>query len=485
MSPAKTKTHHKLFHTVLQTIDAHHMFIAGELVLVGVSGGPDSIALLHILNSLRNSLPLKLGLAHLNHRLRADDADRDEAFVKSLADRLGLPFYHESIDVARYQQKHRLSLEEAARQVRYRFLNKIAKAHHYTKIALGHHQNDNAEQFLMALLRGSGPLGLAGIPPVRDNIVRPLIHVHRKLILNFLAAEKLPYTEDRSNQDLRFLRNRIRCNLLPELKQHYNPNIIRTISRAASILWSEEEWIETTLDPLYQDLLVMDDSATVCFSARQFADQHLAVQRRTVREAIRRVKGNLRRINFRHVNAVLRLIQVVPSAGQIDLPGKIRIIKEYDRVQILKVKRTLRNTSKITNANTQLSFEYSIPGPCTLFLKEINQTVAFSEIKVEKTVCWRNPESAITFIDKDKIQYPLTLRNSRPGDRFQPLGLNGTQKLKKFFINNKIPRSARAACPVLLSRDRIICIIGQRIDERVKVSATTQTILKAELLLAK
>ena len=191
----------------------------GDAVLVAVSGGADSVALVYILLELAPQYSFRMAIAHLNHCLREKESDRDEAFVASLAKKLELPFYIGREDVLRYQKRHRLSLEDAARQVRYRFYDSIAAKYGYGKIALGHHADDNAELVLMNLLRGSGPLGLSGIPPVRDNrIVRPLINLRRSEIMDYAAVKKLDYVTDSSNWNLKFHRNKIRARLIPQLK---------------------------------------------------------------------------------------------------------------------------------------------------------------------------------------------------------------------------------------------------------------------------
>lgn len=487
MPPSQKKYNHRLYHIVAQTITAHRMFQAGDALLVGVSGGPDSVALLHVLYRLAERFAVKLGIAHLNHCLRQNESDRDEQFVLSLAERLTLPCFCKKVNVPEYRKTRRLSLEEASRQVRYQFFQETAQQHRFGKIVLAHHRDDNAELTLMYLFRGSGPLGLAGIPPVRGNIVRPLINVSKDMIIDFLDSKQLPYISDKSNQDRRFVRNRIRHDLLPALKQAYNPKIIRTVARTASILRDEEGWIEKTLEPVYHELISQTAPGTVGMSARQVKKHDAAVQRRVIRKAISTVKGDLRRIAFQHIESAIRLICNGPSSGRIDLPGKIRIAREYDRVEIVKENFNLREAAAKPDTaghNGTASFEYAITVPGVLFVKEIELKIEFSETVLKKSLDLSLCGQRATYFDMSKLRFPMILRNVRPGDRFKPLGLNGTQKLKKFFINNKIPRSTRKKCPVLLSEGKVVWVVGHCIDDRVKVVASTQKVLKAELLLA-
>ena len=209
----------KLIQTVGQTITAYDMLKSEDSVIIGVSGGPDSVGLLHILIALAPRFSLRLGIAHLNHCLRHVESDNDAKFVASLSRTLDLPCYIQKEDVRKYQVENKLSMEEAARQVRYTFLKNVAKRNGFNKIALGHHREDNAELVLMNLFRGSGPLGLSGIPPVRDNeIIRPLINSQRSEIIDFLKINRFEYTSDASNKDAKYLRNKIRHHLIPQLK---------------------------------------------------------------------------------------------------------------------------------------------------------------------------------------------------------------------------------------------------------------------------
>ncbi|MBW1725563.1 MAG: tRNA lysidine(34) synthetase TilS [Deltaproteobacteria bacterium] len=293
----------KLLRIVEETVTVHGMLKEKDSVVIGVSGGPDSVALLHVLRALTERFSLKLGIAHLNHCLRQNDSDKEAAFVETLSDRLGLPFHIDKEDVHEYKIKNRLSLEEAARRVRYTFLNRVAETNRYNKIALGHHSDDNAELVLMNLFRGSGPLGLSGIPPVRDGksgplglsgippvrdgkIIRPLIKASRSEIIDFLNQNRLEYVSDASNRDTRYLRNRVRHKLIPLLKTAYNPKISETLNQLASIMLSEEEWIEDVIHPLFEKsvLNVQDDRIT--FSVSMLDRLHSAAQRRILRKAI-------------------------------------------------------------------------------------------------------------------------------------------------------------------------------------------------------
>jgi tRNA(Ile)-lysidine synthase len=475
----------KILRTVEHTIGTRRMVQAGDTVLVAVSGGPDSVALVHILLALAEKFSFQVAMAHLNHCLRQNESARDEAFVVSLSEQLELPVHVERQDVRRYQKRHHLSLEEAARQVRYRFYHAIASKFGYKKIALGHHSDDNAELILMYMLRGSGPLGLCGIPPVRDDkIVRPLINIKRTEIMDFIAVKELDYVVDSSNRDSQYLRNKIRNRLIPELKAEYNPKLIDSLNRLASIIDAEEGWIENLIQPIFEKVIVFEKQDRLGIDISELNQQAIAVRRRLIRKAVLRVKGNLRRMAFVHVEAAVKLAQKGPDSGVLDLPDRIRISRKNDVLIMSKEERSLRHLAPDPLLSLTPDYEYRLSIPGEIFIKEAALQIRFSEIPQEHTSDWHPSGHRAAFFDMDKIRFPLVIRNFRPGDRFSPLGMIGRQKLKKFFIDHKVSRTERTKCPIVLSRNEIIWVVGHRLDNAVKIGPQTRRILKAELSLA-
>lgn len=475
----------KIHRAVDQTLHAHCMIQTGDKVLVGVSGGPDSVALIHVLHVLAPKYELKLAVAHLNHGLRRNEADSDQAFVTALAKKFEMPVYVEKQDVRCYQKSHRLSIEEAARQVRYRFYHRIVSEYGYDKVALGHQADDNAEQVLMAMLRGSGPLGLAGIPPIRpDGVIRPLINLRHADILDYLAARDINYVVDSSNRDPRFLRNKIRTRLMPDLQAEYNPKCVDSLNRMAAILSAEEEWIESLIEPIFKDVLAFKGSQRLGLSLAGLNQKPIAVQRRLIRKALVLVKGHLRRITFAHIETILKLAQQGAPGGRQDLPDHISVWRDQDRLLISKVQKMLHRPAGERFSPTGLEYRYQLLKADKILIKEAGLQICFSEIPIEQVENWRRTEQQIVFMDRDKVSFPLVIRNFRPGDRFSPLGMNGRQKLKKYFIDHKISRTERMKCPIVISRHKIIWVVGYRLDNAVKIDPQTRNVLKAELLLA-
>ena len=493
MKKSPSACDHNLFKTVVRTIEQHGMFEPGDRVLAGVSGGPDSVALVHILVRLAERFSLTIGIAHLNHCLRGLESDRDARFVAELAKRLHLPCYSTRKDVGRCRQAWKLSPEEAARRARYEFFEETAARHRFNKIALGHHADDNAELVLMYLLRGSGPLGISGIPPVREGrYVRPMMELGRRRIIEFLSENSISCITDSSNTDTRYLRNRIRHQLIPHLRNEYNPDISRTLNRLADILRAEEAWLAPTVRELFGRCLLTEGPDRVVLSVPELRKMTVAPRRRVIRTAILQVKGNLRRISLAHVDRLaLEILNGDAGAARTaHLPARMRATRTGSELCIVLEKTPLRQANPSPPA---LLFHYQVAGPMDrlnrmdhidLWVEEISRRLRFSVIAADAAGDWTKAPPDTAFFDLAEIRFPLVVRNVRNGDRFTPLGLKGTQKLKAYFINNKIPIQARRRCPILVSREEIIWIAGHRVADSARVTASSKNLLRVQLLLA-
>jgi len=326
---------------------------------------------------------------------------------------------------------------------------------------------------------------LSGIPPVRDNeIIRPLINSQRSEIIDFLKINRFEYTSDASNKDAKYLRNRIRHHLIPQLKTSYNPNIIDTLNRLTSIIRSEEEWIKDEINQLFKKIIVRRQDNHVTLSVSKLKRIHIAQQRRIIRKAIQLSKGNLRRITFSHIDAVRKLFTSKSGTANLDLPDRIRVQSEGDLLIINKEKGVLRDINVKYRLPEKITFNYTIEKPTSIFIKEINTHMAFSEMHYERMPDFHRSGQRVAFVDKHRLRFPLTARNFKAGDRFRPMGMKGTQQVKKYFINKKVPIEERYRCPVLLSQEKIVWLVGHRIDESVKLTPSTRKVLKIELFLA-
>lgn len=488
-SSGNNKPSDPLCQKAARTIEAHDMLAPGDAVLVGVSGGPDSVALVHVLGLLAPRFSLKLGIAHLDHGLRPRDSERDARFVSALARVLGLPFHLKKADVRAYKKETKQSLEEAARQVRYAFFHDMAEEKGYTRIATGHTADDNAELILMNLIRGSGMTGLSGIPPRRGGkIVRPLIAVYRADILDFLSRKEIAFVTDASNQDLRFLRNRVRHRLLPELKSSFNPKVAEGLNRLGAIMREDEAWLGDLAEKAAAEAVTGRADGSLAVSLPAIDAGPDALKQRVVRTVIREIKGDLRRISYDHIRAVLRLMGGGQSRGRIHLPDRVLVEREQDSIRFSKKSHPLRAEKGTVADDEAGAFEYSVskPGdrPETLFIRETGARIRFARQERPAGAELPRGGQSMAFFDMDQVRFPVKVRSFQPGDRFVPLGMSGTQKVKDYFINTKIPPPDRKRCPVLLSKGKIIWLAGFRQDESAKVTPDTRRVLKAEILLA-
>ena len=466
---------------VRKTIADNRLLRSGEYVLAAVSGGPDSVALLRVLEILAGEYSLKIAVAHLNHCLRGEDAERDEEFVRILCRQKNMAFITKRVDIRERQKRTGKSMEEVGREERYRFLYETAGECGAEKIATGHHRDDQAETFFINLLRGAGLEGLRGISPIRDNrLIRPLLYVGRSEILEFLNREGLSYRTDNSNSDPVFLRNSIRNWLLPELKKRYNPRLMEGIARTAEIIRIEDDYMLNVVRQLVISWGISAGDGEVSIPLADFSQQHQAVQARIVKFLLEGMTASQNGIGYSHIEAILGLCRKKDiRCRRLDLPFGIVVEKAADVLKIGKMagQRVLSLASRIEAG----SFEIEVKIPSTINLPGIKRNVRVERIDEPEFCEVRNrPETA--FMDYDCIQPPLFIRNWRHGDRIDLLGLGGRKKLKKYFIDRKIPSALRGGIPLLVDAQSVIWIAGERISQRVRITEKTKKVLKIELV---
>jgi tRNA(Ile)-lysidine synthase len=449
---------------VRSTISKYGMLDPGERVVVAVSGGPDSACLLDILSLIRNDLKIELLVAHFDHGLRPGDSEAEARFVEGLAESLNLPFEIKCAGKGILQGES--SLEERARNARYLFLEEVSQKLSATKIALGHNLNDQAETVLMRLLRGSGLSGLGGIPPCRDGkIIRPLIEVTRGGVESYLEERGLKYMVDTSNLERRFLRNRIRHELLPQLEQ-YQPMILERLVQMAELMRSEDAFLETRAGEWVKRSSEGGARGEIQIPLSSFLGLHDALKNRVIRNILKTTGGTLRRISLRHIHAIKRMALETRPQAQIHLPNQVIARRIYDTLSFGRVKE-----------NEAYGFCFSLKGPGSYHLDALGCTVSLVERERGDVICHEG-SPWVALINRDCVNYPLVLRNYSPGDRFKPFGMQGRKKLKDFFIDLKIPSDERARIPVLTYENVPIWVCGLRIDERYKVTEDTETVLE-------
>ncbi len=467
-----------LLRKVRKTVERYAMLRPGDHLLAAISGGPDSVALLRVLMLLAPEYRLRLTAAHLNHGLRGEEALEEEAFVRRLSATMGLACVCKTIDL--HSIRKGKSLEEAAREERYRFLKEAAEGCGAGKIATGHHRDDQAETVVMHLIRGSGPGGLKGILPVReDGIIRPLFGVDRREILGFLEREGLSYRTDSSNRDPLFLRNRIRNDLIPELTKGYNPRIVEGLCHAAEILRLQEDYLQRVTERILKRWGIRPGAAEILVPLKDFRNLHESLRGRVVRTLLKAADPSGRGVAFRHVEAVLELgCRPGHGCASLDLPFR-RVVEV--REGSLRIGRTPEGRARGARGIPAPGFEYPLEIPGEIPLRETGRILRLEWVaRPDFREMAASPLAA--FMDYDRIVPPLVLRSFRAGDRMDPLGMGGVKKLKSYFIDRKIPRCDRARIPLLVDARSVIWIAGERLSERVKVTPESKNVLKAEMV---
>lgn len=452
---------------VNRTISKYHMIRHGDRVVVAVSGGPDSVCLLDILNNLQDDLGIELIVAHLDHGLRPGEDEPETRFVESLAGSLDLPFKTGKAGLGIKQGGG--SLEEMARHARYEFLEKVKDSFSAQKIALGHNLNDQAETILMRLLRGSGPSGLMGIPPNRDEkIIRPLIELTRSEIEAYLEQRGLAYMTDSSNLETRYLRNKIRLKLLPELKK-YQPRIVELLGQTAEIMKRDNEWLEAEAGTWVEMQAEITNNGQIQVPLSSFRGLPEGLRNRIIRCILRITGEGLRRVSLRHIEAVNHAAMEGKAQSVLSLPNNIVVKKVYERLVFSVMKQT-----------GPKAFCCVIDRPGTFHLDAIGYDISLKQIRKGALHDMKaSPWTA--FLDADLLDYPLLIRNSRPGDRFVPLGMSGHKKIKDLFIDLKVPSDVRKRIPILIHKKNLIWVCGLRIDDRYKITPQTKNILIVSL----
>jgi len=415
---------------VAATISRYEMLAPGARVIVAVSGGPDSVCLLHVLRELNIRV---VGIAHINHKLRGEDSEVDQRFVAALARELKLEFYCTAAACAGG------NLEQTARRARREFFHDLIRQGHADRVALGHTRDDQAETVLFRMLRGSGLAGLAGILPVTaEGLMRPLLDVTRSDVDALLRARGISWREDASNREPKFARNRIRHELLPLLKQEWNPRLSESLAHLADLAYEEERWWAAAIARL-GDRMFTNSPGAVEVRVREVAQLPRAVARRLIRCAIRQAKGSLQGVQFRHVERVLKLLE---GGGEAELPG-IRVIRSFD---------WLRLEVPAQDSEDAWSGEVGVPG--RRVAPDGNSMICLMVIGREQGA------DACATLKSDlyfrSIPERLVLRGWRPGDRYRPVGHVHDRKLKELFQRQRVPSWRRPSWPILCCGDKIL-----------------------------
>ncbi len=440
------------------------LFTSGDRVLVAVSGGPDSVALLHLLIRLSPLLGLEMGVAHYDHSLRGEDSRGDADFVAGLAQRLGLPCHLGRGQVKEAARRDKVSVQMAARKLRRQFFQDTRGGHGYTRLALGHTADDQVELFWLRLLRGAGLDGLKGMEPATpEGLVRPLLAVGKSVLLAWLEQENLAYRIDASNLSRAYLRNRVRLDLLPHLTQTYNPRLTQTIWRTQALLREDESLLRRDTAAAWDRVSRRLTEDCFALDLEQFLGLDRPMQRRVLRFGVTKIGAHLT-LTAAQVGALLALANSERSGGLIDLGENVQVARAGAGLHIL---RGLPEPSREVTLLPDCPGEVESPEGWRWHLS--CRTVRPGEPWPSSEVAWLNP---------DRVSLPLEVRGWRAGDRFWPQGAPGPKKLQDFLVDAKIPRWLRPHLPLVADANEIVWVAGLRLAEPVKLLPTGRDILE-------
>ena len=454
---------------VLDYARENHMFSSGDRVLVAVSGGPDSVALLHLLARITTELGLNLAVAHFDHGLRGRESTGDARFVAELAAGLSLPFHPGRGEVRDLARRGKISLQMAGRRLRLDFLRATCRAQSYNRLALGHTADDQVELFWLRLLRGASPEGLKGMwPATPEGLVRPLLSVGKEVLLAWLARENLPYRTDTSNLSRAYLRNRVRLDLLPELTRLYNPRLKQAIWRTQALLQEEERFLSREAARAWADVAREPAGEVISLDLPRLSALAPVLQKRVLRAAAGKIAAHLA-LTAAQVTALLDLARGSRSGGLVALGQDLRVAR----------------------AGSELHFFRPLPEP-----SGAATTLSAGADQGDSPEGWRwrlsrrpvNPEENLrlaphrALFDLDRVAFPLEVRHFRPGDRFWPQGAPGVKKLQDFLVDRKVPRWLRPHLPLVAGGREIYWVAGLRVADPVKITPDTRNVLQLEIL---
>jgi len=464
---------------VRRTIERYDLATPDTRVVVALSGGSDSVALAHLLERLDGAGELHLtAIAHFNHQLRPA-ADHDEHFCRHIAESLRRPFLADREDVADRARRERRSMEDAARTARHAFLERARVQLGADVVAVGHTRDDQAETFLLRLLRGAGTRGLASMHPRRAAIIRPLLDCRRIDLRAFLEAEQIAYVDDETNTDLQIPRNRVRAEILP-LLERFNPAIVHALAREAEIAREAWHWMDAEAARLSRQICRQEGVDSWRLDADALNRAPLALARLVVRQAMTAAAGG-RQVSFDHVESVLQLSRT--KTGRIDAPGQ-RVERQGSGLVLRSrpadlVGRWTPAMVPETQAGSPNLFQYPLSIPGVVALREAGVIVSAEEAdsvqEAGRAIVGNDPAVVIR---RDLCGEILGVRNRRPGDRFRPVGLNGLKKLQDFFVDRKVARHRRDSVPLVVDkRDRIVWVAGYAIDEEFRVTSPVEAVV--------
>lgn len=450
---------------MLSTIREHSLIKEKDNILIGLSGGPDSMALLYALLEIKEKIPFLIYIAHVNHGVRGKDADEDEKFVEELSKDLNIPYYSTKIDMEGYAKLHKMSSEDAGRKLRYGFFREVLSKIGGGKIAVAHNKNDQAETLIMRFLRGTGIDGLGGMEYKSGNIIRPLLDISRDEIENYIEKNRIKTRLDKTNLVPIYNRNKIRLEAIPYIEKNFNPNIIDTLWRTSNIMSEDSNFLNKYSLNKYKEYMKTKKKDSIILDRNEFIKEDDAIKKRIIRHCINDLTGSLKGITSKHILDIVELFDKGETGKSINLINNIVSETSYDDIVI-----------RLGNSEDRISYNYNLSLGKPIYIEETN---FFIEAKIlprsEAEINFK--DRFIKYFDYDKIEGGLCVRNRLRGDKFIPLGMNGMKKVKDLFIDEKVPLDKRETIPIVADDKNIIWVVGFRINEKYKITSSTKNVL--------
>ena len=458
-----------MLNKVIETIEEYNMLQTGDKVIAGVSGGPDSICMLHILMLLRDRFSLELVAAHINHGLRGEDADNDEKYVEEFCRKNKIKFTSIKEDVHKISIDKNISCESAGRDVRYEFFNRLKEKYSANKIAIAHNSNDQAETVLMRIMRGTGLEGLSGIKPVRDGIyIRPLLFCTRTEIEEYCNKNHLKPRIDKTNFESIFARNKVRLELIPYIEANFNKHIVSVLNRLAENSRMDNEFLEQNSEKKYKKYCTNKEDRVII--TKEAFQEHPAIISRIVRRAFIDLLGVLNNFERVHIFQIIDL-QSNGTGKHTILPNDVVAFNNYGDIHIY-----INSTYKIIMPINTSIYKLNLGENA---LKDLGIKITIKQIN--EAPKHLDSSENIRYFDADKILNDITLRFRKNGDKFNPLGMLGYKKLKDLFIDMKIPQGERNKIPLICFDNDIGWIVGYKVSNSFKIDSKTNKIIQIKV----
>lgn len=451
---------------VRSTINKYSLLEKGDKVVLGLSGGPDSVCLLHILKQLESEYNISIYAAHLNHQIRGIEAQKDVMYISQLCDSLGVKFFVKSINVPKYCEENGLSIEEGARKLRYEMFYEIKQKTKSNKIAIGHNLNDQAETILMRMMRGTGLQGLKGIDYKRDDtIIRPILDIERSSIEAYCEQHNLNPRIDSTNLENIYTRNKIRLDLIPYMQENFNNNIVESICRMGNNLKLDSDYIEQEGINKFKEVSKSQYDGKVEIALDKYINLHKAIKTRIIRNSIKYILGDTNFVDQKHIEDILELEDDNKINKKLVLPRGLFVYRNNESI--------LFTNKEITYE--EIEYSYRLPKDGVIKIKELGVFVETKTISIERFKSMKVDKSSKVF-DLDKFKGGIIVRNRESGDKIKLAG--GSKKLKNLFIDLKIPREERCKVPVVVDENEVVCVGNYKMSENYKIDANTKEVLK-------